>query len=148
MDPAFTITAIIPNCRFGNDFSLLPITFRQLYSLSRKSLLLSDWLWSWRNPVMLVFIRKLSLIMSTLRWVPICQSFSHFSGFLHHFVLAKLVTSSIKVKFRQLYSLGRKSLLLSDWPWILRCKWIYFTLSWMHGISVTSDITMMIWIDG
>ena len=28
-----------------------------------------------------------------------CQGFSHFSGFLHHFVLAKLATSSIRVKF-------------------------------------------------
>ena len=27
-----------------------------------------------------------------------CQGFSHFSGFLHHFVLAKLATSSIRVK--------------------------------------------------
>ena len=27
-----------------------------------------------------------------------CQGFSHFSGFLHHCVLAKLATSSIKVK--------------------------------------------------
>ena len=26
-----------------------------------------------------------------------CQGFSHFSAFLHHFVLAKLATSSIKV---------------------------------------------------
>ena len=45
---------------------------------------------------MLVFIRKLSL--STLRWVPICQGFSHFSGFSHHFVSAKLATTSIRVK--------------------------------------------------
>ena len=47
------------------------------------------------KPVMLVFIGKLSL--NTLRWVPICQGFSHFSGFLRHFVLAKLDTSSIRV---------------------------------------------------
>ena len=47
------------------------------------------------NPVMLVFIGKLSL--STLRWVPICQGFSHFLGLLQHFVLAKLSTSSIRV---------------------------------------------------
>ena len=31
-----------------------------------------------------------------------CQGFSHFSGFLHHFVLAKLTTSSIRVKDNQL----------------------------------------------
>ena len=36
--------------------------------------------------------------MSTLRWVPICQGFANFSGFLYHFVLAKLATSSIRVK--------------------------------------------------
>ena len=45
---------------------------------------------------MLVFIGKLSL--STLRRIPICQGFSHFSVFLLHFVLAKLATSSIRVK--------------------------------------------------
>ena len=27
-----------------------------------------------------------------------CQGFSDFTGFLHHFVLAKLATSSIRVK--------------------------------------------------
>ena len=45
--------------------------------------------------VKLVFIGKLSL--STHRRVPICQGFSHFSGFLHHLVSAKLATSSIRV---------------------------------------------------
>ena len=49
-----------------------------------------------RNPVMLVFIGK--LLMSTLRWVPICQGFGHFSAFLHNFVLAKLATSCVRVK--------------------------------------------------
>ena len=47
-------------------------------------------------PVMLVFIGKLSL--STLLLVPMCQGFSHSSGILYHFVLAKLATSSIWVK--------------------------------------------------
>ena len=47
-----------------------------------------------RNPVMLVFIGKLS--PSTLR-VPICQGFSQFTASLHHFVLAKLAISSIRV---------------------------------------------------
>ena len=47
------------------------------------------------NPVILVFIWKLSL--SSLIWVPICQGFSHFSGFLHHFVLAKLASSRRRV---------------------------------------------------
>ena len=45
---------------------------------------------------MLVFLAWLSL--STLRWVPICQVFNNFSGFLDHFVLGKLATSSIRVK--------------------------------------------------
>ena len=35
------------------------------------------------------------LMLSTLRWVPACQDFNHCSGFLHHFVMAELVTSSI-----------------------------------------------------
>ena len=30
--------------------------------------------------------------------VPMCHDFSHFSGILHHFVLAKLATSSISVQ--------------------------------------------------
>ena len=29
-------------------------------------------------------------LRSTLRWVPICQGFNHFSVFLYHFILAKL----------------------------------------------------------
>ena len=40
------------------------------------------------NPVMLVFIGKLSL--STLRWVPIFQGLSHFSGFLHCFFIGQI----------------------------------------------------------
>ena len=44
------------------------------------------------NPIVLVFIGKLSL--GTIKWVPIYQGFIDFSGFLHHFVLAKLATSS------------------------------------------------------
>ena len=37
---------------------------------------------------MLVFIGRLSL--STLKWVPMCQGFSHFSGILHHFVFSQV----------------------------------------------------------
>ena len=48
------------------------------------------------NPVILVFIRQLS--QSTLRWVPICQGFRDFSGFLHYLVLAKIASSSISVQ--------------------------------------------------
>ena len=31
----------------------------------------------------------------------ICQGFNHFAGFLHHFVLAKLATSSIRIKQKE-----------------------------------------------
>ena len=51
-----------------------------------------------RSPVVLVLIGKLS--PSTLRWVPICQGFSNFSGFLHYFILAKLAISSIRFKMK------------------------------------------------
>ena len=44
---------------------------------------------------MLVFIGK--LVLSTVSDVSMCQSFGHFSGFLHKFVLAKLATTSIWV---------------------------------------------------
>ena len=44
---------------------------------------------------MLVLIWK--LLLSTFIWVPMGQGFDHFSGFLHHFVLAKVATSSIRV---------------------------------------------------
>ena len=40
------------------------------------------------NPVMLVFIGKLS--PSTLRWVPMCQGFCHFSGYFASFCLGKI----------------------------------------------------------
>ena len=53
---------------------------------------------------MLVFSGKLS--PSTLKWVPICQGFSKFSGFSHHFVLAKLATSSIRVNTAGLLGKG------------------------------------------
>ena len=48
-----------------------------------------------RNPIMLVFIGKLSL--SALRWIPMCQGFRQFSGFMHHFVLAKLASTIWRV---------------------------------------------------
>ena len=41
----------------------------------------------------------------------ICQGFSNFSGFLHHFVLAKLATSRIRVKTER--RIGR----ISDLKW-------------------------------
>ena len=48
------------------------------------------------NPVMWVFIGK--LLLSTIRWVPICQGFSNLSVFCHYFMLTKFETSSIRVK--------------------------------------------------
>ena len=48
--------------------------------------------------------------LSTFRWVPMCQGFSHLSGFLHHFVLAKLATSSVRVKPGQYDSCEEKRL--------------------------------------
>ena len=36
-------------------------------------------------------------LAENLRWVPTCHGFSHFSVFLHHFVLAKIATSSRRV---------------------------------------------------
>ena len=33
----------------------------------------------------------------TLRWVPMCQDFSHFLGFFHHCIVATVATSSIWV---------------------------------------------------
>ena len=66
------------------------------------------------NPVMLVFIGK--LLLSTLRCVPMCQGFSHFSGFLHHFLLAKVATSSIRVNSAQQCSLMSYSLFFTGPP--------------------------------
>ena len=40
------------------------------------------------NPVILVFIGKLS--MSTVRWVPMSQGFSHFSGFFASFCICQI----------------------------------------------------------
>ena len=36
--------------------------------------------------------------LDSTQYVSMCQGFNHFSGFLHHFVLAKLPTSRIRVK--------------------------------------------------
>ena len=58
---------------------------------------------------MLVFIRQLSL--STLRWVPMCQGFNNFSGFLHHFVFAKLANSRVYLHLHYLHL----------WPHIWLC---------------------------
>ena len=47
------------------------------------------------SPTLFIFIGK--LLPSTLRWVPICHGFSDFSAFCRHFMLTKLVSSSIRV---------------------------------------------------
>ena len=94
------------------------------------------------NPVMFLFIRKLS--MGTLRWVPLCQGFGHISAFLHHFVLDKLATSSKRAKWKrrqkqlrhqegqphncQLTDFGIVFIitflcLIEVKPWLARCEW-------------------------
>ena len=55
-----------------------------------------DFFGNYLDPVMLLFKGQLSL--STLRWVPKCQTFNHFSVLLHLFVLVKLETTGIVVK--------------------------------------------------
>ena len=80
------------------------------------------------NPVMLVFIGK--LLLSTLRWVPICHGFGHFSGVLLHFVLAKLATSGIRVKYERedlcpcfvVFSVGE----MNRAPWGIK-NWITYS---------------------
>ena len=60
------------------------------------------------NPAMLAFIGK--LLLSTLKWVPMCQNFNHFSGFCS-FVLTTSATSNIRVKEKMI---GSKSSSLHD----------------------------------
>ena len=52
---------------------------------------------NYRKPVMLIFIWK--LLQSTIRWVPMCQGFNHYStSFSNYFVLSKSATSSTMFK--------------------------------------------------
>ena len=51
------------------------------------------------NLVMLVF-NWIALAKNSEMSIPMCQGFNIFSGFLHHFVLAKLATSSIRVNYQ------------------------------------------------
>ena len=48
------------------------------------------------NPVILVFIWK--LLLSTIKWISMCQGFGHFSSFCQHATLTKLVIGSKRVK--------------------------------------------------
>ena len=82
--------------------------------------------------VLLVFIGKLS--RSNLRWIPICQGFSDFSGLLHHFVIGNLATRSIRVKAGWAFS-----------PWKCQCRpteelgWPTRRGVWMIGPKLTCD---------
>ena len=63
--------------------------------------------------------------VGTLLWdgsnvVPICQCFSHLSGFLHHFALAKLATTSIRVRAIPVNSPDMSSTFLISGPKILQ----------------------------
>ena len=92
------------------------------------------------NPVMCVFIRWLSL--STLRWVPLCQSFSHFSVFLHHVVLVNLATSNTRVEWWKVRFLNNVQILtlmlllanLANTKWCKKTWKITKTLAW-YGYS-------------
>ena len=65
-------------------------------------------------------------LLSTLRWVPICQGFGHLQGFLHHFVVAKLAISSIRVKlvWTVLWSVAYQKLFLK--PPVQACAWCLY----------------------
>ena len=97
------------------------------------------------NPVMLVFFGLLS--HSTLRLVPMCQGFSHFSRFLHHVVMAKLATSSIRFKtatrftWMNLFSVLFTAWLLSvlntsfNWRLVLRTTHRWHQVSWCTSVN-------------
>ena len=59
------------------------------------------------------------------------QGFSHFSGFLHHFILTKLATSSIRVK-SQIHHIAGQHVIS-----IMMCD-IKFRRSLLKGLSLTS----------
>ena len=83
------------------------------------------------NPVMLLFIGKLS--MSTLRWVPTCQGCSHFKVFLHHFVLVKFCTSSIRVHLLYIMLL---MLLAAD---LANTKMMHASMDWLFIKRVLAE---------
>ena len=96
---------------------------------------------------MLVFIERLSL--STLRWVPMCQSFNHFLGFLHHFVLAKLATSSIRVKAAMLQEWLKEkfSFEVDAWSIWIVCIEIFILLgSFVHACFGSSTMCQHYWV--
>ena len=78
-----------------------------------------------QDPVMLVFTMK--LFLRTPRWVPMCQGLSHFSEFLHHFVLAKLATCCCWLIIQ--YKMLQKKL-KNDWnPGMLVLIWEYLSIA-------------------
>ena len=98
------------------------LTFPKLRLLSSKAQGCKDF-WKLSKPhAMFVFIRQLSL--STPKWVPMTQGFSHFAGFLLPFVLAKLATSSMRVKLnRKSYFLLPISPILIHYQDFSICVW-------------------------
>ena len=84
----------------------------------------------------MVLIEKLSL--SSIRWVLICQGFSHFSAFCDHFLMTKLATSITRVNSINLR--WRKEWLCSERPLTI-CTivkgWTHARSHW-SGISVRS----------
>ena len=94
----------------------LTLTLLRLFRPKYKNAKISE---NHRNPVMLVFIRKLSL--SPLIWVPIYLGSCHFQLFFDHFVLTKLATSSLRVNFAGKI---RKSIFPEDdSPYLLSSVW-------------------------
>ena len=73
-----------------------PLTLSMLRLLSWKAQERSNIQNPFFNPAMLVFNEK--LMLSSIRWVHICQVSVIFQLFSHHFLLAKLATSSTRVK--------------------------------------------------
>ena len=84
------------------------------------------------NPVILVFIGNLSL--STLRWVPICQGFSHISGFFASLCIGQISPSSIKVKMLWtmcIYSMYKWVKIARHFGWNLAC-WSKENIWWRN----------------
>ena len=91
--------------------------------------------------MVLVFILKLS--PCTFIWVPICQGFGHFKGFLHHFVLTKLASSSIRVKtdwfisqFCERRGMFRQQSLTWDWVTLVAAAGFSHNSAWRGQVGV------------
>ena len=85
------------------------------------------------------------LSLSILKWVPMCQGFNNFSGFLHNFLLAKLANISVRVKLiwtdsfvkwsdKALLEMARADSHLKGLAEIWQDRWIIlFLLKWLHN---------------